>query len=187
MADIIIILILLWGAWRGWKAGLIKELFSTVGIVAGLVVATLFYKNLGEHFSPALGSGSLASYIGCVLAFVLLWVIVPILFGIIANILTQAVKCLCMGPINSLLGLVVGAFKYFVLISFVFSAMSYAGIISEQKKQSSKFYPYITVLGKLVLGDSTIADESGELEDKTVIIKFDRNSEDKNNAEERGE
>ena len=90
--DIIIVIVLLWGAWRGWRSGFIKEVFSTVGIVVGLVLAATFYSVLGEHFAPALGSGSKASFAACVLAFILIWVVVPILFGLVANALTRTVK-----------------------------------------------------------------------------------------------
>ncbi len=177
--DIIIILILLWGAWSGWRAGLIKEIFSTCGFLGGLVVACLLYKTLGEHLTPALGSGSLASYAGCVLAFIIIWVIVPIVCGVFANGLTKAVNAMMLGPVNSLLGLLLGTIKYFLLISFVFSAMSYASILSEEKKEASVLYPYVTIPGNIVLGKTTIAEESGKLRDKTVIIQFDRKSKNK--------
>lgn len=184
--DIIIVLILLWGAWRGWKSGFIKEVFSTCGLIVGLIVAVLFYKTLGEYFAPALGSGSIASYAGCVLAFVLIWVLMPVFASIGANVLTKAVKGGLIGPLNSLLGMVLGAVKFLILISFVFSAMSYVGIISEQKKNSSQLYPYVAAMGNIVLGKSTVAEESGKLKDKTVIIKFNRGHKGEKDATKRG-
>lgn len=168
--DIIILVILLWGAFRGWKSGFIKEVFSSVGIVAGLVVAILFYSQLGEYFTPALGSGSVASFTSSVLAFIIIWVVVPIVLSVVANVLTRTAKGLHAGPLNSISGLLVGMLKYFVLISFVFSAMAYVGIISEQKKNASLFYPYITLLGNTVYEGRSVAEESGELKDDTVII-----------------
>ncbi len=184
--DVIIVLILLWGAWRGWKAGLIKEAISTCGLIVGLLFAVLFYKTLGEHFTPLLGSGSLASYGGCVLAFVAIWVLVPLLAGMAANVLTKAVKSVALGPLNSLLGMLLGAVKFLILISFVFSAMSYVGIVSEQKKNSSKLYPYVTALGDLALGKSNIAEESDKNKEKTVIIKFDRSHKEEKDGARRG-
>ncbi|MBP5360218.1 MAG: CvpA family protein [Bacteroidaceae bacterium] len=169
--DIIIVIVLLWGAWRGWRCGFIKEVFSTVGIVVGLVLAASFYSVLGEHFAPALGSGSKASFAACVLAFILIWVVVPIVFGLVANVLTRTVKALHAGPLNSLLGLVVGVVKYFVLLSVVFSAMSYVGILSQEKRQESALYPYITVVGNAIYEHRDIVTESGLLKDDTVFVK----------------
>lgn len=169
--DIIIVLVLLWGAWRGWRSGFIKEVFSTVGIVVGLVLAASFYSVLGEHFAPALGSGSKASFAACVLAFIVIWVVVPILFGLVANALTKTVKALHIGSLNALLGLAVGAIKYFLLLSVVFSAMAYVGILSEEKKQESKLYPYITVVGNAIYEHRDIVTESGKLKDDTVYVK----------------
>lgn len=168
--DIIILLILVWGGFRGWRSGLIKEVFSSLGIVVGLVVAILFYSQLGEYFTPALGSGSVASFVSSVLAFIIIWVVVPIVLGVVANVLTRTVKGLHAGVPNRLLGLLVGVLKYFVLISFVFSAMAYVGIISEEKKDASVFYPYITVLGNSVYEGRSVAEESGKLRDDTVFI-----------------
>ena len=168
--DIIIIVILLWGAFRGWKSGFIKEVFSSLGIVVGLIVAILFYSEVGKYFTPALGSGSVVSFLSSVLAFIIIWVIVPIVLSVVANVLTRTVKDLHAGPLNSILGLTVGTLKYFVLISFVFSAMAYVGIISEEKKNASLFYPYITILGNTVYEGRSVAEESGELKDDTVFI-----------------
>ena len=109
--DIIIVIILLWGAWRGWRSGLIKEIFSACGFVVGLVLAAMFYGVVGEHFAPALGSGSKASFAACVLAFILIWVAVPIIFGFVANALTKGIKALHAGPLNSLLGMVVAPYR----------------------------------------------------------------------------
>lgn len=186
--DIIIVIILLWGAWRGWRAGFIKEIFSACGFVVGLILAMLFYSVLGEHFAPALGSGSQASFIGCVLAFILIWVVVPILFGFVANALTKTVKALHAGAFNSLLGMIVGVAKYFLLISVVFSAMAYVGILSEEKKQQSLLYPYITVVGNTIYEHRNIALDSGKLDDDTVYVKVNGNPEQsvktRNNASE---
>ena len=167
---IIIVIILLWGAWRGWRSGLIKEIFSACGFVVGLVLAAMFYEVVGEHFAPALGSGSKASFAACVLAFILIWVVVPIIFGFVANALTKGIKALHAGPLNSLLGMVVGAAKYFLLISVVFSAMAYVGILSEEKKQESLLYPYITVVGQAIYEHRNIAIDSGKLDDDTVYV-----------------
>ena len=168
--DIIIVIILLWGAWRGWRSGLIKEIFSACGFVVGLVLAAMFYGVVGEHFAPALGSGSKASFAARVLAFILIWVVVPIIFGFVANALTKGIKALHAGPLNSLLGMVVGAAKYFLLISVVFSAMAYVGILSEEKKQESLLYPYITVVGQAIYEHRNIAIDSGKLDDDTVYV-----------------
>ena len=171
--DIIIVLILLWGAWRGWRAGFVKEVFSACGFVVGLVLAAMFYSVLGEHFAPALGSGSQAAFASDVLAFILIWVVVPIVCGFIANIITKAVKGLHIGPLNSLLGLLVGVAKYFVLLSVVFCAMAYVGILSEEKKQESQLYPYVTVVGNAIYENRSIVLEHAgdDAKDDTVYVK----------------
>lgn len=172
--DVVIIAILIWGGYRGWKSGVIKELFSTCGFIAGLILAALFYSIFGEHFCPALGSHSQMSFVSCVLVFVAMWVMVPILLGAGVNMLTKKVKPVLENWIGSLIGVLIGVIKYYVLISFVFTAMSYVGILSESKKADSLLYYYVAALGETFYQGNTIVEESGAFKDSTVIIHFDR-------------
>lgn len=172
--DIVIVLILLWGAHSGWKAGFMKEVFSVCGFAVGLLIAVLAYKLFGEHLCPALGSHSTLSFCLYMFAFVALWVIVPVLLGTWAVKMGSRIKDPFEGWVCKLTGALVGLVKYYVLISFVFSAMAYVGVINQQKKSESLFYKYVSVLGDAVFQEKTILEESGELDEKTVIIKFDR-------------
>lgn len=181
--DIVIIGILLWGAFRGWKAGFIKELLSTGGLIGGLIIAAIIYHLFGEYLTPLLGSGSQMSFISSVLVFIAIWIIVPILFSVIASLLTKIAKTLFLGPINKVGGLIVGTVKYYVLISFVFCAMAYVGLLSESKRLSSVLYPYVTMLGDVVYGGHRIAPKADNDRDTTIIITFDRNNKEKNKTD----
>jgi uncharacterized membrane protein required for colicin V production len=46
--DVVILLIAIWGAYRGWKNGLLKEVVSTLGFLLGLLIAYLLYARCGD-------------------------------------------------------------------------------------------------------------------------------------------
>ena len=147
--DIVILVILVWGAWQGWRRGLLKEVVSMAGFFVGLLIAYQFYDKFGEYLAPVLsGNPSVAKYLGYVLAFIVIWVVVPMVLGIVANVLTKSLKWLRLGCINSSLGLLVGVLKYVVLLSFVFCAMVLFGIISQEKRDASHLYGPVTSLAR---------------------------------------
>lgn len=147
--DIVILVILVWGAWQGWRRGLLKEVVSMAGFFVGLFIAYQFYDKFGEYLAPVLsGNPSVAKYLGYVLAFIVIWVVVPMVLGIVANVLTKSLKWLRLGCINSSLGLLVGVLKYVVLLSFVFCAMELFGIISQEKRDASHLYGPVTSLAR---------------------------------------
>lgn len=153
MIDIFIVIVLLWAAWRGWQAGLLKEVVSTVGFLIGLFVAATCYSSFGEYLAV---NGSETNMITSVIAFFLLWIAVPIVLGLVANVLTKALKGMKLGVPNSILGAVVGLLKYLVLLSCVFNAMSALHILNEEKTEQSHLYaPVSGALGMFFPADST--------------------------------
>ena len=57
--------------------------------LVGLFVAATCYKTFGQYLAV---NGSEANMLTSIIAFLLLWVIVPIVLGLVANILTKALK-----------------------------------------------------------------------------------------------
>ena len=135
--DIFIVILFLWSAYSGWKQGFLKEVVSAVGFLVGLLIAATCYSTLGEYLTKA---GSEFGVMTNVVAFFLLWIIVPIVLGFIANMLTHALKGLKLGLPNSLLGSLVSILKYIILISCVFNVMSALHIMNEERTRGSYLY-----------------------------------------------
>ena len=149
--DFIIILTLVWGAYRGWKNGLLKEVVSMLGFFVGLFIAYELYGVFGEWLAPHLsGNVSVGRVFGRVLAFIILWVVVPIVLGLVATVLTKTLKGLRLGFPNSMLGLLVGALKFYILLSFVFGAIDALHILSQEKKDASLLYNTVALAGDQV-------------------------------------
>ena len=94
-------------------------------------MAATCYRTLGEYLTV---DGSETNMFTSILAFFLLWVIVPIALGMAANLLTAAIKGMCLGLPNSLLG----AFGLFV-------HQSETGDIKPMDVQQLSLYTHLTL------------------------------------------
>jgi len=115
--DIILAIPLLWGAFIGFKKGLILELASLVGLILGIYGALKFSdytaQQLGEYVEISIEWIGLISFL---LTFLL------IVFGvfILAKMLDKALKLIALGLVNRLLGLLFGLLKYALITSVLF-------------------------------------------------------------------
>lgn len=157
--DIFILVVLVWSAWTGWHNGFLKEIVSSVGFFVGLLAAALCYSTLGQYLAV---DGSQSNMLTSVVAFFILWVMVPMLLGLGATLLTKALKGMKLGLPNSLLGMAVAVLKYGVLMCVVFSVMDALGIMDSRRAQSSRLYgPLRGVL--IDVADSLGSDDSRRL------------------------
>lgn len=153
MIDIFIIVVLLWALFSGWRSGFVKEVTSLIGALVGLLIATTCYSAFGEYLAV---NGSETNMVTSVIAFFLLWIIVPIVLGFAANVLTKSLKGLHLGMPNSILGAVVSALKYIILLSCVLNVMQSLHILNQDKaKDSTLLAPVTDALRMCFPNDST--------------------------------
>ena len=101
----------------------------------------------GEDFLAIKGSDT--NMVLSIGAFILLWICLPLFLGLIANILTKAIKGMSLGVVNSLLGVGFSVLKFVLLISCVLNMMAKLNI-ADQK----------------IMGDSVL------LEPATAVLPF---------------
>ena len=165
MIDLFLIVLLLWALFSGWRNGFIKEVVSTVGFLVGLFVAATCYTTLGEYLSV---DGSETNQVTSIIAFFILWIIVPIALGFAANLLTRALKGMKLGIPNSMLGAIVSFIKFLILISCILNVMGALNILDESKrKDSALFEPVCNVVRVFLpesgtIGNLSLADEAAE-------------------------
>lgn len=139
--DIIILAMIGVGAIGGLLKGFVKQMASIVGLIAGLLVARALFGTVAERLEPALGTSTTVAQ---VLAFVLIWVAVPLGFALVASLLTKALDAVHLGWLNRWLGSGLGALKYMILIGLAIHVMEYMDpkdeIISQTKKKESVLY-----------------------------------------------
>lgn len=136
--DVFILLVIAWALWKGWRNGLFREAASLVGFIVGMFLAGMLYGCLGDYLAPRLGS---SPTIASVLAFIILWIAVPIALGILARFVSKAVNHTCLGGLNRLGGAGISFVKYALLLSCMVNVMSFIHILDDQKQsQESLLY-----------------------------------------------
>jgi membrane protein required for colicin V production len=139
--DAIIIVILIYGAWKGWKRGLIFEVAMIVGLIIAFYAAFKFSdfvtKLLNEHFESM---QKVSPYISCVLIFS----IIVLSFILLAKLLEGILKLTALNLFNTIGGAVFGIIKFGLVLSVLFWLMRSVEpdlkIIPEKVRETSFFY-----------------------------------------------
>lgn len=149
--DIVILLFLLYGAYRGFSRGLIIEVATLVGLVLGVYIA-IRYSAYTENFLKDFVSISsrYISYIALAVTFLL----VAIVIYIVGKLLTKLVDIISLGLINKLLGTMLGVAKYVVIVCvllLVVDALNekFQFISQETREKSLLFYPFLNFAQKM--------------------------------------
>jgi len=115
--ELLCLAILLFGAWRGWRNGLVKEVIYLTSFFIGLWLAYHYYKDMG----------------GGILGFLLVWIGVPIVLGCLAWLITKVLdEILVIGTVNKLMGAAVGFLKYAFLLGCLVMVINYCREVKEK-------------------------------------------------------
>ena len=102
--------VLLFGAIRGWRNGLVKEVISFVGLFLGFYIAYQMYQRADVG----------------VVGFLLIWVGVPLALGAVAWMITKLLDhIIIVGTANRLLGAAAGFLKFAFLLGCLLTAYDY--------------------------------------------------------------
>ena len=108
--DIIILVVIGVGVIQGLMKGFVKQLASIVGLIAGLLVARALFASVAEKLVPVLGTSTVIAQI---LAFVLIWVAVPLGFVLVASFFDEGFGCRPFGMVEPLAGKWIGGFEIY--------------------------------------------------------------------------
>jgi membrane protein required for colicin V production len=152
--DIILIIPLLWGAFKGFRKGLIVELASILAIILGVYACSQFSDLVAGFLGTHLHSHVSSLYLS-IISVIILFLGVVILTFFIAKRIQKLAEALFLGIANRILGAIFGAFKWALLISFVlyfFDILNQkAGIVSQTSLEHSVVYGYLVKLAPLVM------------------------------------
>lgn len=151
--DIILLIPLIWGAFIGFKKGLVLELASLVGLILGVYGSLKFSsftsEKLQEHFEIN------PDWIGMI-SFIVTFLIIVFAVFILAKIIDKALKIVALGLINRLLGLLFGLTKYALILScllFLFENInSKYHLVDNEFKRDSYLYEPIQLTAKPLSG-----------------------------------
>lgn len=147
--DIIIVIIIGAGAIMGLFKGFIKQLAMIAGLVVGLIAAKALYMSLAEKICPTVTNSMTVAQI---ISFVVIWMAVPLAFTLVAALFSKVLEAVSLGAVNRLLGLVLGALKYVILIGLFINVLEFVDsdnrlISRTNKEQSVLYYPMKNFVG----------------------------------------
>ena len=139
--DILLIIPLLYGAWKGFKRGLIFEIAMITGLLIGCYLAFKFlhyFESIVSRFITH--SEKFLPYI----TFLIVAVLVIVLVIFLAKLLEQILKITSLNAFNKIGGAVFGVIKYALVLSFLLALFRpvdlRTGIINAQTKNTSLLY-----------------------------------------------
>ena len=150
--DIILLALIGLGAVLGFAKGALKQLAGLLGLVVGLLAAKALYATVAkEVFSRVTDNLTVAQ----VLSFVAIWVAVPLLFWLVAALLTRAMEAVSLGWVNRLLGAALGGLVHALVLSLLLCVVEVVDtedvLLSRAAKRQSVLYGRLEPLAKVFL------------------------------------
>lgn len=147
--DIIILLILLFGAFRGFVKGFLLELIGIVALFIALWSGVELMDWGVNILSPLFqGYKSLLPY----LSFFLIFIFVLIIISITGRLLKGALHLTILGVVDNIAGAIVGLFKWAFFISLLFWMAVEIGFPStSDMTKDSVVFPYINSFAPKVI------------------------------------
>lgn len=147
--DIIILIAIGAGTILGFMKGFVRQLASILGLVVGLIAAKALYASLAGKLCPVVTDSMTVAQI---LSFIVIWIAVPLIFTVVASLLTKAMEVISLGWLNRLLGAGLGALKFLLLASLLVCVVEFIDsdnhLIDKTKKDASLlYYPIETFAG----------------------------------------
>lgn len=149
--DIIILLFLLFGAFRGFSKGLVIEVATLAGLILGVYISirySPYTEGILRDFMNI--TSEYISYIALAVTFIVVVVGVYIL----GKLLTKLVDIISLGLVNKLLGTLFGVTKYFIIVCVLLMIVDALNekfqFISEETIQKSLlFQPFLNFAEKI--------------------------------------
>lgn len=150
--DIIFVIPLLWGAYKGFTKGLVLEIASFVALGLG-VWGGLKFSHLSANYLSKLFSVS--EKLMPLISFSIVFIIIVIAVFLLAKLLQSVLKKAALGLVNRLLGLIFGVLKFAFILSIILNLVNVfnkeVAFITPEKKEASLLYNPIEKLSQILI------------------------------------
>jgi len=139
--DIILVIPLLWGLYKGVSKGIIKELASLMALIVGIYGAVHFADSIQPYIKNSL---SIESSFLPILSFAITFIGIVLVVRVIGFIVDKIIKLVALGFISRVLGGVFGVLKTAYIISALLLIVNtfdyYLNLIPLEQKNASVLY-----------------------------------------------
>ena len=161
--EILIYIVLIFGAVIGFKQGAFKQVANFLGVAVGLLIAATLYHQFGDFLADKTGANI---GFGRFIAFILIVIVVPIALGWVAAFLTEFFKKLKLNFLNRLLGAAVGVICYAFILSVGLNLydfmVSNAGFKPEKLDERPTLYYRVKHATQIIIPDILIVTDATE-------------------------
>lgn len=145
--DLFIYIVIIYCVFKGYKTGLIKQLATLAGLVAGAILSG----QISSILLPVLqGKSHSSDYILAPISYMLAFALIMLAFYFLGTLIQGIVEAAKMGTLNRLAGVVLCLTKWMLAISIIMNLIlkidSIHYIISENTINNSKMYKYVQPL-----------------------------------------
>ncbi len=151
--DIVIALILLLGAIRGYQKGFFYEVATLGGLILGVLIAMLA-SNLVAGMAERLVDWNIR--VVKIVTFIIVFIVVAWLIRMLGTLMTRLFKTLMLGFINRLAGFVTGLLKWALILAVLLMVVEFfdhgSRLITEEMRQESFFIPQLEFLYEYITG-----------------------------------
>ena len=152
--DVVIIIYLALSIISGFVQGLIRSLLSIIGLIVGILLASHFYKQLGDILT-FISNRNVAD----IVAFIVILLAVMVISALIGLVLRSIIKAIMLGWVDkiggAILGLILGALSISAILAII-AKVSNSSLITDSKF-AGFFLDKFPIVSKFLPGDfSTI-------------------------------
>ncbi len=153
MLDLIIALVLVLGAIRGFQKGFFHEVATLAALLAGVFLAIMAASIAGKILDHLF---SWNTQMVQIVTFLIIFLVVAGLIRIMGRMLTELFRALMLGFINKLAGVLAALVKWGLILAIVFMLIDYfdpaIALISEERRSGSMLYPFLEQLYLRITG-----------------------------------
>ena len=150
--DIVFIIPLLWGAYKGFVKGFVIEIASFIALGLGVWGGLKFSYLSAEYLSNAF---DIAENIMPLISFSVTFILIVIAVFLLAKLLQSVLKKAALGFVNKLFGLVFGCLKFAFILSIILNLVNVFNneveFIKPEQKQTSLLYEPIEKVSQLII------------------------------------
>jgi membrane protein required for colicin V production len=141
LIDLILIIILLWSAYKGFRKGFILQLSTLAALLLGIFGAIHFSDFTSELLKD---SFNISSQYLQIISFAVTFIVIVIAVHLLARLIEKLLQAIALGFINRLLGIVFGVAKIAFIISIILVLVNKAddkyNFIPDEKTENSLLY-----------------------------------------------
>ncbi len=144
IADIVLVVLVLLGAWSGYKQGFLMELISLVAILLGVLAG---FKLMGEGMILLQEKFNADKNTLPYISFVIIFIIIVVLVRLLGKLVKDSIDKTFLGTVDQTMGGALGAFKTLFLLSIVIWIMDSLKFSPRTEwTEGSWIYPFTATL-----------------------------------------